>query len=97
MLAALEARPVCVSAPGPVPGLAGAVFAPTSAEVAQRAEQMAALPDVVVQACEHFGFGDREEVSRNYRRAAELHAQGRDAMVIVKEIRQGADTTGLFV
>jgi len=55
------------------------------------------LPDVVAAACEQYGFGDREEISRNYRRAQELHAAGRDPHVIVREIRQGADVTGLFV
>lgn len=55
------------------------------------------LPDVVAAACEQYGFGDREEISRNYRRAQELHAAGREAHGIVREIRQGADVTGLFV
>ena len=57
----------------------------------------APLPDDVVSACELFGFGDREEVSRNFRRAGELHAMGRTSADIVREIRQGADVSGLFV
>lgn len=57
----------------------------------------ATLPDVVVEACEQFGFGDREEITRNFRRASELHGLGRAPRDIVREIRQGADLTGLFV
>jgi hypothetical protein len=93
MLAALEARPVSSSVGTIDPDVGRASAPATETPTAQNPT----LPEAVVNACEQFGFGDREEIGRNYRRAWELQAQGRDPRRIVEEIRRGADVTGLFV
>lgn len=97
-----QQRPAVPVAPMVSPVVASAVHAAAPTEkdgtaTTEPARPAATLPDVVVDACEQFGFGDREEITRNFRRASELHGLGRSARDIVREIRQGADVTGLFV
>lgn len=97
MLDALRSqRASVVSAPAAPSGVAVVVPAPASALAAPR-EVPAPLPESVAAACERFGFGERDDIAANYRRAAELHALGADPADIIREIRQGADLQALYV
>lgn len=57
----------------------------------------AALPADVLQVCEEYSFGDREEFTANAARARKLLAAHRPVRDVVAAIRQGANLDATFI
>lgn len=67
----------------------------TGLQVVDQAKSAPPLPQAVIDACELYGFGNRDDVAANFRVAQTLHAKEAPAEVIIERIRAG-ESVALF-